>query len=138
MQRRASVISSPRSVLGIALAICLSGCASSPVSVANCSVREIHGNSVAFEANIVNHDKRIASKVYIIVATKGSATENSRKGTMAEYDATGPFTSGTSVHEVVVKSDPSDLDERLGPIFECYVHAVEFGDGSIWDGPSPS
>lgn len=124
-------------MLGTALGIGLASCALTPVRVSDCSVRRVNDADVAFTADIESNDRRVADKVYVIVATDGLDSNDAKNGTQVQYDVPGPFTTGVHARRTVVAGHPSDFRERLGSVYECYVHTIDFADGSHWEGPSP-
>ena len=124
-------------ILGTALGIGLASCALTPVSVSDCSVRRVKDADVAFTADIESNDRRVADNVYVIVATDGLDSHEAKKGTQVQYDVPGPFATGVRTRRTVVAAHLPDLRERLGSIYECYVHAIDFAGGSHWEGPSP-
>ena len=128
--------------LGIAAVIALSGCANAPVSIRDCTVRAA-GSRVAFGVDVRSNMSRNVQKVYVLVSTAGLRPTGGGfggGGSLIEYAMDGPFPSDQWVHREVLKGVTAEfpsIDQHLGAVSSCAVHAVEYTDGSHWFGGSP-
>lgn len=120
------------------IALALTGCMSNaPAAVKDCSVQAVGAEHVAFKASVFPRSGKAVAKVDIIVRTSGGTPAG---GSLIDYAFDGVLSPGlwTNIRSVKnVRADPATLDQHLGSIEECYVHAVVFEDKTHWLGPSP-
>lgn len=130
-------------LLGIAAGFLVTGCSTSPVSVSNCSVRTVDTSHIRFQALVGNGTSKTATNVYVLVTTTGvnaNGSPGAVAGSAVEYRLSGPLQPGQTLETFTVKNlnaDTFSLGQRLGSVSQCEVHAVEYSDGSHWEGPSP-
>lgn len=128
-------------VLGIATALVLTACA--PVEVRQCAVRAVGADQVALGADVFNRTNKIAQRIFVLVRAAGlrsSNPPNANDGSFVQYALHGSFRPSRWVHVEALaplSADSSTMDQRLGNVSRCEVHAVEFQDGTHWEGPSP-
>lgn len=131
--------------LSLATTLTLAGCQTwTPVAIRQCSIQAAPSDQVAFGADIRNDSSKVANKVYVLVITTGRREqrvgERGTGGSLVEYAFTGRFLPGQWAHQVTLKNIDGDdftLDQHFGAISSCYVHAVEYQDGTHWLGPAP-
>jgi hypothetical protein len=126
-------------LLGILMG-CLSSCAIAPVDVRQCSVHPQDNQTIALDLDIRNNDHRAVKQIHVIVRTSGLYSDKAADGSTVEYAVQGAISSGSWVSRLAAKPVYSDYftrSQRLGTVISCDVHAVDFADGSHWEGPSP-
>jgi hypothetical protein len=124
--------------LSLLAATLLIGCQFlTPAKVKNCTVKAVSPKKVSFAADFRNDAAKTARTFHILVTTVGDS--KSGGGSLVEYSFNGHFEPGQWHHGEVTKdvgADPFNLASHLATIVLCQVHAVEYDDGTHWEGPS--
>ena len=115
----------------VALAFSTACTPSAPITATGCEVRAVGNSKVAFEANLLSHSNKTATRVYVEVVTSGDSR--------IYYELNGRLLPDHSTHQRTIKNvnaDPFSLKNHVSTITTCKVFAVTFQDGTHWQGPA--